>query len=134
MYGMFYVRSARALPATISFGASLHAACAAAAAPRPPASRSPCRPSSYASLSTRQGASAFNQPLSLDTSSVTSMQYMFYVRSAVPCQQPPQLGPPCKLLAPPPLPHAFPTTRLTCRPLPMHPFRLDRERRRSTSR
>ena len=39
------------------------------------------RPSSYASLSGRQGASAFNQPLSLDTSSVTNMQNMFYVRS-----------------------------------------------------
>ena len=31
---------------------------------------------------TRQDASAFNQPLSLDTSSVTSMRLMFYVRSA----------------------------------------------------
>ena len=27
-------------------------------------------------------ASAFNQPLSFDTSSVTDMSYMFYVRSA----------------------------------------------------
>jgi len=32
--------------------------------------------------STRQYASAFNQPLSLDTSSVTDMSYMFTVRSA----------------------------------------------------
>jgi hypothetical protein len=32
--------------------------------------------------STRQGASAFNQPLSFDTSSVTRMTYMFFVRSA----------------------------------------------------
>jgi hypothetical protein len=32
--------------------------------------------------STRQRASAFNQPLSLDTSKVTTMQSMFYVRSA----------------------------------------------------
>jgi hypothetical protein len=33
-------------------------------------------------LSTRQLARAFNQPLSLDTSKVTDMSYMFYVRSA----------------------------------------------------
>jgi len=32
--------------------------------------------------STRQGASAFNQPLSLDTSKVTDMSNMFSVRSA----------------------------------------------------
>ena len=30
----------------------------------------------------RQDADAFNQPLSLDTSSVTTMDYMFQVRSA----------------------------------------------------
>ena len=33
-------------------------------------------------LSTRQQAYAFNQPLSFDTSSVTNMNSMFYVRSA----------------------------------------------------
>ena len=33
------------------------------------------------SPSTRQHAYAFNQPLSFDTSSVTDMSYMFYVRS-----------------------------------------------------
>ena len=32
--------------------------------------------------STRQEASAFNQPLSWDTTKVTTMQGMFYVRSA----------------------------------------------------
>jgi len=32
--------------------------------------------------STRQVARAFNQPLSLDTSKVTNMLNMFYVRSA----------------------------------------------------
>ena len=37
-------------------------------------------PSSYLPLSTWQGASAFNQPLSLDTSRVMDMGYMFYVR------------------------------------------------------
>ena len=48
----------------------------------------------YALLSTRQYASAFNQPLSVDTSSVTDMRYMFSVRSALrlaPCY--PQSGP-----------------------------------------
>ena len=39
-------------------------------------------PASYALVSTRQYASAFNQPLSFDTSSVTDMPYMFQVRSA----------------------------------------------------
>jgi len=33
-------------------------------------------------LSTRQAANAFNQPLSWDTSNVTGMRHMFYVRSA----------------------------------------------------
>ena len=33
-------------------------------------------------LFTRQAARAFNQPLSFDASSVTSMASMFYVRSA----------------------------------------------------
>ena len=36
----------------------------------------------YAVLATRQGALAFNQPLSFDTSSVTSLKHMFVVRSA----------------------------------------------------
>ena len=39
-------------------------------------------PSSVPCLWTRQKAQAFNQPLSFDTSSVTTMQNMFYVRSA----------------------------------------------------
>ena len=41
------------------------------------------RPALYALLSTRQSASAFNQPLTFDTSSVTDMGRMFYVRSAL---------------------------------------------------
>jgi hypothetical protein len=77
---MFAVRSAPALPLTSAVGAFHHTACAAAAAPTP--SQPACRPSCYASLPTRQSALAFNQPLSLDTSSVTTMQSMFSVRSA----------------------------------------------------
>ena len=44
MESMFYVRSAHALPAASTVGSSLHAA-RAAAAPRPPTSRSACGPS-----------------------------------------------------------------------------------------
>ena len=82
-----------------------YAACVAATQ-RPHASRAAPLPASHARLSTRQaasavnqplsfntssvtnmssmfhGASAFNQPLSFDTSKVTTMSYMFYVRSA----------------------------------------------------
>ena len=57
----------------------MHAACAAAA-PRPPGAH--LAPASHALLSTRQRTSAFNQLLSFDTSKVTNMGYMFYVRSA----------------------------------------------------
>eukprot|EP00964_Phaeocystis_antarctica_P100069 scaffold65777_cov53-Phaeocystis_antarctica.AAC.2 len=57
-------------------------------APRPPHALPPpgpaSRPTSYALLSTRQvgGDGPFNQPLSFDTSSVTNMQAMLWVRSA----------------------------------------------------
>ena len=40
-------------------------------------------------LSTRQGAAAFNQPLSFDTSSVTNMDRMFDVRFPRPPRPPP---------------------------------------------
>jgi len=39
-------------------------------------------PASHARLSTRQGVSAFNQPLSFDTSKVTNMGYMFFQAAA----------------------------------------------------
>jgi len=60
------------------------------------------------SLSTRQNARAFNQPLSFDTSKVTNMASMFRVRSAralVPNSLESGL-PPCMPLTPPP--HALP--------------------------
>ena len=99
---MFSVRSAPALRPT----SSQALACTLHAPPplhRPALSRPTPRQASHASLSTRQGASAFNQPLSFDTSEVTSMGAMFSVRSA------PALRPisgralPCTHLAPPPL-------------------------------
>ena len=82
MLVMFYVRSARALPPTaLSRALPVHANCVAAT-PRPHASRAVPLPASHTRLSTRQDASAFNQPLSFDTSKVTNMDRMFYVRSA----------------------------------------------------
>eukprot|EP00964_Phaeocystis_antarctica_P086494 scaffold54787_cov36-Phaeocystis_antarctica.AAC.2 len=54
------------------------------------------------SLATRQNADKFNQPLSFDTSKVTSMKGMFRVR--VPSTRPPAERFPCVRLAPPPRP------------------------------
>ena len=79
---MFWVhaRRSRAMAPSIQFGLPhARAACAAAAPCRLPARTSPRV--AYALLSTRQLASAFNQPLSFDTSSVTDMRGMFRVRS-----------------------------------------------------
>ena len=80
MGGMFNVRSARALtPAALCQPLPVHAA-TVAATQRPRASRAAPLPALRARLSTRQDASAFNQPLSFDTSKVTDMSYMFDVR------------------------------------------------------
>ena len=128
---MFYVRSARALgPQALSRAIPVHASCVPPpCTPGPPASRlAPLPPASPALPSTRQSASAFNQPLSFDTSRVTTMSYMFQVRSAralgpqalrqaIPvhasCVPPPHhTGPPAFRLAPlPPASHALPSTR-----------------------
>ena len=88
---------------------------------RPVSSSSP-RPNSCALLSTRQGASVFNQPLSIDTSSVTDMNAMFFVRPRVPCAQSPvgpslQNGCPTARAASPYPPRASPhsTSRLPAR-------------------
>ena len=116
MDGMFYVRPAR-LPCT---------QCPVVPFPlTPPSSRL------IAPLLTRQLASAFNQPLSLDTSSVTSIETMFWVRSArVPCAQCPLELPTAHAFTPRP-------SRLLARTSPrirMPSFRLSRKRQRSTSR
>jgi len=84
MIWMFRVRSARALaPNSLESGLP---PCMPLAPPPPHALPPPGarpRPASHAPLpSTRQRANAFNQPLSFDTSKVTDMTYMFYVRSA----------------------------------------------------
>ena len=58
----------------------MHAACAAASTPRPPAIRPASRPELHApSFGPAQDAHAFNQPLSFDTSSVKTMSAMFQV-------------------------------------------------------
>ena len=79
---MFKVRSVRALAQSLESG--LPSACRLCRyLPRP--SRLPARTSPrivHAPLSARQYAVAFNQPLSFDTSGVTSMYQMFYVRSS----------------------------------------------------
>ena len=84
MYAMFAVRSARAL-APNSLESGLSRACRLRRHRLTP-SRLPARNLAphrmCPSLLTRQYASAFNQPLSFDTSKVTDMSYMFQVRSA----------------------------------------------------
>ena len=73
---MFEVRSSPCPAPNLQPSPPLHAACTAVArhlsrfqARTPP-------------LYSRQLTSSFNQPLSFDTSSVTNMGHMFYVRSA----------------------------------------------------
>ena len=83
MYGMFWVRPARALtPKSLESGFPP----SMPFAPPPPHALPPpgphLAPHRTPLPSTRQGAVAFNQPLSLDTSKVTNMQFMFTVRSA----------------------------------------------------
>ena len=81
MSGMFWVRSAPARPPL----PVLALACTLLVLLRHPTpSRRPARmrPAPYARLMTRQFASVFNQPLSFDTSKVTTMYQMFHVRSA----------------------------------------------------
>ena len=114
MYGMFHVRS-------------LHATCAVAVLWPSHFLTSPHLTSPL--LPTRQSASAFNQPLSFDTSSVTTMQGMFQVRST------PVLSPICSRASTarwtPSPPSAIPHPR----PAPYALLStLGRARRRSTSR
>ena len=100
----------------------MHADCVAATQ-RPHASRAVPLPVSHARLSTRQGAYAFNQPLSFDTSSVRDMSNMeigmgnmFLVRSA--CALAPTASSralsPCACPLASPSPHA-PSTRTDSR-------------------
>eukprot|EP00964_Phaeocystis_antarctica_P144621 scaffold110472_cov45-Phaeocystis_antarctica.AAC.1 len=87
MYGMFYVRLSSYPAPNLQSSPPLHAACTAVARRLPPPGlctslRTECPP-----FDSRQIAQKFNQPLSFDTSSVTTMNYMFSVRS-FPCPAP----------------------------------------------
>ena len=84
MYSMFDVRSAHALapPSLRSRPLSPCMLIVRCRWPVPSRVRPTTRSASYALLWTRQRASAFNQPLSFDTSSVKYMNGMFEVRSA----------------------------------------------------
>ena len=89
MGGMFDVRSPRVLCAQPSNWVRVRAACAAAAPRLSSLALQPAsRPAPHALLSTRQNAKNFNQPLSLNTSSVTDFTYMFAVRSPRACPVP----------------------------------------------
>ena len=132
---MFHVRSARALdPHSLESGPPRACRLRRRHPQRPHASRAAPLPTPHARLSTRQGAFAFNQPLSFDTSKVTSMGGMFAVRSA-------------RALAPTALSRALPVhaacVAATQRPHAPGPYRFPRRmpasrlgsmRRRSTSR
>eukprot|EP00964_Phaeocystis_antarctica_P009990 scaffold5448_cov59-Phaeocystis_antarctica.AAC.2 len=80
MYGMFYVRTLARVLCPVS-SRELRARCV-----HRHRRHAPSHPPTHVSPSTwlhatRQGAYAFNQPLSFDTSSVTNMDSMFIVRS-----------------------------------------------------
>eukprot|EP00964_Phaeocystis_antarctica_P081927 scaffold51305_cov60-Phaeocystis_antarctica.AAC.1 len=126
---MFYVRSSPYPAPNLQSSPPLRLACTAVASALPPprpqlAPHRVCPP-----FDSRQNARAFNQPLSFDTSSVTNIGYMFYVRSS-PCPAP-------NLQSRPPL-HAACTgiarrppasTRVATRPAhPMPSVRLSAER------
>ena len=88
-------------------------------APPPPPTPSHLSPRVSPSVSpvvTRQLATAFNQPLSLDTSSATTMRGMFRVRPRR--MQLPRCRPglPCTLRAPPPPPPRPRASRPACHP------------------
>ena len=90
MEEMFKVHSVRALHSDSGLEPSL-ARCMRGHHPTDPPSSWPTpRPAPCAPLSTRQNAKAFNQPLNFNTSSVTTMDTMFYVcTSPAPCAQTP---------------------------------------------
>ena len=116
MRGMFWVRPllpARFAPDIGSRPARCVHTAIARRLSRPPA-RSPPRTVCPA-CDPRQGASTFNQPLSWDTSRVTDMSQMFYVR----CSPPPR--PPISALSRP-----LPSTLRAPRSRPVYPLEAAR--------
>ena len=119
MNHLFYVRSARALAVTHQSGPPCTAL--GLSLPRPPVSWPSISPSWYASLWTRQSATAFNQPLSFDTSKVKSMSNMFNVRlRAYPCHPLTSRVLPARYLGC--YPNVLPSPGPLCRPHGMPPF------------
>ena len=82
MNGMFRVRSSPCPAPKLQPSPLLHAACTAVARHLPPAGLHLTTHRMCPRFDSRQGASAFNQPLSFDTSSVSNMGLMFYGASA----------------------------------------------------
>eukprot|EP00964_Phaeocystis_antarctica_P045733 scaffold26342_cov63-Phaeocystis_antarctica.AAC.1 len=82
MTAMFWVRSSPCPAPNLQSRPLLHAACAAVVHRLLPPDPYTSPRTACPSFDSRQYASAFNQPLSFDTSSVTDMGYMFYVRSS----------------------------------------------------
>ena len=132
MERMFYVRSARAQAHPLYSRTLSPCMLLAPPPPHTRASGPAPHPALYAPLSTRQVATAFNQPLSFDTSSVKpghpAMQHMFYVRSARALAPSLQSGPThaCRLRRRRPTPPRLPT-RISP-PIACPPFRLGRTR------
>eukprot|EP00964_Phaeocystis_antarctica_P061637 scaffold36844_cov58-Phaeocystis_antarctica.AAC.3 len=126
MQQMFAVRSSPCPAPNLQSSPPLHVACTVVAHRLPPlpartSPRTVCPP-----CDSRQDATAFNQPLSFDTSSVTTMYRMynmFYVRSS-PCPAPqsavepcparcvPRRRPPPPAFSPQTAPHYMPSLRL----------------------
>ena len=78
---MFSVRSSPCPAPNLQSSPLLHAACAAVVHRLLPPDPYTSPRTACPSFDSRQYASAFNQPLSFDTSSVTDMRGMFRVRS-----------------------------------------------------
>ena len=87
MLTMFQVRSSPYLQSSLPCPPPLHAACPAVARRLPPSGPQPAPHSMPSFRLSAQSTIALNQPLTFDTSSVTNMQSMFYVRSS-PCPAP----------------------------------------------
>jgi len=135
---MFQVRFRLHLLPPLPSWAITHAACAADS-PLPLLCHSPSHtrfPLTGAPFWTRQNADAFNQPLSFDTSSVSDMRWMFFVRFRLRLLPP---LPSCATRTPRALlirPSLCCATSLchTRFPLTGAPFGLGRKRMLSTSR
>ena len=97
-------------PPTLSLTFPKHAACASLPLRAHTPGLAAPRPASHAPLSTLQRATAFNQPLSFNTSSVTDMLSMFFVRSARALALSLESGSPraCRLRRRRPTPSRFP--------------------------